>query len=86
MVMLAGALSLLAAHPGDWSGVVYGLFQPAEETGTGALAVVATGDGVVASRVDGAGDTAQALEEALGAAAAARGRMRAALVERLSSG
>ena len=52
----------------------------------GALALVALDEGVVASRVDGAGDTAAALDEALDAAAAARERMRAALVERLSSG
>ena len=50
------------------------------------LALVATSEGVVASRVDGAGDTAAALDEALDAAAEARERMRAALVERLSSG
>jgi amidohydrolase len=53
MVMLAGALSLLAAHPEDWSGVVYGLFQPAEETGTGALAVVA--DETAMAAIDEAG-------------------------------
>ena len=56
-------------------------------TGRGrALRLVAAAEGVVASRVDGADDTTQALEEALDAAAAARERMRAALVERLSSG
>ena len=36
------------------------------ELGEGAVAVVALEEGVVASRVDGAGDTAAALDEALG--------------------
>jgi len=39
--MLAAALTLLHMHRDEWGGVVYGLFQPAEETGTGALAVLA---------------------------------------------
>ena len=39
--MLAAALMLLHSHRDEWSGVVYGLFQPAEETGAGALAVLA---------------------------------------------
>ena len=41
---------------------------------------------LLTAAVAGAGDTAAALDEALDAAAEARGRMRAALVERLSSG
>lgn len=52
--MLAGALALLHTHREDWSGTVYGLFQPAEETGTGALAVLADGDAMAALE-DGGG-------------------------------
>ena len=39
--MLAAALALLHSHRSEWAGVVFGLFQPAEETGTGAAAVLA---------------------------------------------
>jgi len=38
--MLAGALAALAAAPDRWAGSVTGVFQPAEETGKGALAML----------------------------------------------
>ena len=38
--MLAGALAMLAAAPDRWSGSVLGVFQPAEETGQGAQAML----------------------------------------------
>jgi len=38
--MLAGALATLAAHPDQWSGRVIGVFQPAEELGQGARAML----------------------------------------------
>lgn len=42
--MLAATLALLHQHRAEWAGTVYGLFQPAEETGSGALAVLADDD------------------------------------------
>ena len=39
--VLAASLALLQEHRESWTGVVYGLFQPAEETGEGARAVLA---------------------------------------------
>ena len=38
--MLAGALATLARHPDAWSGEVVGVFQPAEEVGRGAAAML----------------------------------------------
>lgn len=40
MAMLTGALIALSEHADRWSGTVYGLFQPSEETGQGALRVL----------------------------------------------
>lgn len=40
---LLGAAKLLADHPGHWNGTVLALFQPAEETGDGAQAMIDDG-------------------------------------------
>ena len=51
MAMLAGALAVLAARRDAWRGTVYGLFQPAEETGEGAKDVLGH-DGIADLPVD----------------------------------
>jgi amidohydrolase len=43
MACLLGAAELMAAHPGQWSGTLIALFQPAEETGDGAQGMVDDG-------------------------------------------
>jgi hippurate hydrolase len=40
---LLGAAQLLAEHPSDWSGTFVALFQPAEELGSGARAMIEDG-------------------------------------------
>eukprot|EP01051_Picozoa_sp_SAG22_P011887 SAG22_NODE_1183_length_5231_cov_6.467069_4_plen_387_part_00 len=57
-VMLATALALLHTHRDRWSGAVCGLFQPAEETGTGAHAVLSDGEAMAA--LEAAGGVARA--------------------------
>lgn len=49
---LLGAVALLAAEPGAWSGTLVALFQPAEETAAGARAMIRAGLTDVVPRPD----------------------------------